>query len=86
LIIKETVIIEDIPQEKQEVVKKILDAKFSWSSKHTEINEITGLCCICREIPTKIIKHRLEDEDGVIIRAERYCDSCFQKRNLESEY
>ena len=72
--------IEDIPEEKIAQTKKILDtSKHSHFTKKTEINAITGFCCICGDIPTKIVKHRLEDGSGCIIRVERYCPKCFVK-------
>jgi hypothetical protein len=75
--------IEDIPQEKIAQTRKILDTStHSHMSKNTEINTITGFCCICGEIPQKIVKHRLEDESGCIIRVERFCSTCFQKSGI----
>jgi hypothetical protein len=73
--------IEDIPEEKIAETRKILDSIHnSTSIKNTEINTITGFCCICRQVPNKIVKHRIEDESGSIIQIQRYCNSCFEKQ------
>ncbi len=74
-------VIENIPQEKQDEAKKLLGPNLShwYANKHTQINEITGICCICGKIASKLVKYRLEDEDGVIIRVQRYCDQDFEK-------
>ena len=77
--------IEDIPEEKIAQTKKILDSKHHYVKSKTEINTITGFCCICGSVPSKIVKHRLEDESGCIIRVERYCFACFEKSGLETK-
>lgn len=74
-------IIEDISQEKQDEARKIIgsDPSHWYANKHTEINQITGICCICGKIASKLVKYKLEDEDGVIIRVQRYCEEHFNK-------
>jgi hypothetical protein len=77
----------DIPQDKQEAARKILESKF-FLSKHIEVNSLSGICCICGKVPTKIVKTDVSDTDDdghKIFRVERFCDSCYQRWVVEVE-
>jgi hypothetical protein len=64
-------------------LNKILNSGCSRGVKRQAVKTIAGgYCCICGVIPTKIVRYKSDDASVI----ERYCDSCFEKRNLKSEY
>ena len=79
----------EIPIQKQEAGQKIFEGKYSLDGRHqrTEINLLSGTCCICGKIAQKILKYDVTDadDDSKIFRIERYCDSCYQRWVVEIE-
>ena len=68
-----------IPEDKLKKLNMKLNSKYSRFSKVKMIRELAGgLCCLCAEIPTKIVKYKLEDATLI----ERYCDECFKKSKI----
>jgi hypothetical protein len=74
----------NIATDKQEAAQKIMDSKWARHSKTRAINQISGQCCICGKVATKILKTDVTDaeDDGKVFRVEKYCDKCFENAGI----
>jgi hypothetical protein len=66
----------EIPLEKLELINRIQKSKVAMTIKEDKVKDLVGgLCCICREIPTKQITYDMRHA----IKIERYCDECIER-------
>lgn len=71
----------NIPKDKLEKLKKIMESKVAESNKKASIRSLTGgsPCCMCIGIPSLELRYDMSDERGKAVVVERYCDSCVKK-------
>jgi hypothetical protein len=68
----------DITSESLEKLDRIMSsAKISPDKKDKLIKAITGYCCTCGSIATKIATYKMNDATLI----EKYCDTCLAKAN-----
>jgi hypothetical protein len=67
----------NIPADQLELLNHVMTSKrYSDISREALQKKITGKCCVCGDIPTRIASY---DCSGAT-RIERYCDSCVEKQ------
>jgi hypothetical protein len=66
----------EIPSEKLELINRIQKSNVAITVKEDKVKDLAGgLCCVCREIPTKRITYDVRDAKKI----ERYCDECIER-------
>lgn len=64
-----------VTPEKLEHLKDVLKTPIPEWRKEAVMKDITGVCCVCRNIPSMQVSY---DMNGAT-KIEKYCDSCIQK-------
>ncbi len=74
-----------LPEEQNQMLDKIMASKKNTVYKRWKLRKALisntgsgGLCCICRNVPTHILKYHVQH----CYLVQKYCESCLKKEGL----
>lgn len=66
----------------KKVLQDLLKCNLAENRRQFIITKYTGgLCCICRDVPSKMILYDVGDMAQQAKKVERYCTECFKKES-----